>query len=38
MSAEEGRVIPWKPANLERYVPPVARTQSAQKTQSTQRT
>lgn len=26
MSAEEGRVIDWKPANLDRYVPPVARS------------
>jgi predicted dehydrogenase len=25
MSAEEGRVIDWKPANLDSYVPPVAR-------------
>jgi predicted dehydrogenase len=25
MSAEQGRVIDWKPANLESYVPPVAR-------------
>jgi predicted dehydrogenase len=25
MSAEEGRVIQWKPANLETYIPPVAR-------------
>jgi predicted dehydrogenase len=25
MSAEEGRVIPWKPDNLETYLPPVAR-------------
>jgi predicted dehydrogenase len=38
MSAEEGRVIPWKPANLESYVPPVARTQGAQRAQSTQST
>jgi predicted dehydrogenase len=28
MSAEEGRVIDWKPANLDSYVPPVARTGS----------
>jgi predicted dehydrogenase len=25
MSAEQGRVIDWKPADLESYVPPVAR-------------
>jgi predicted dehydrogenase len=25
MSAEQGRVIPWKPAGLADYVPPVAR-------------
>jgi predicted dehydrogenase len=25
MSAEEGRVIEWKPANLDTYLPPVAR-------------
>jgi predicted dehydrogenase len=25
MSAEEGRVIPWKPEGLQHYVPPVAR-------------
>jgi hypothetical protein len=25
MSAEEGRVLDWKPADLESYVPPVAR-------------
>ncbi|MFN8059506.1 MAG: Gfo/Idh/MocA family oxidoreductase [Vicinamibacterales bacterium] len=29
MSAEQGRVIPWKPEGLERYVPPVARTPEA---------
>ena len=28
MSAEEGRVIDWKPANLDGYVPPSARTGS----------
>ncbi len=26
MSAEQGRVIPWKPEGLAHYVPPVART------------
>jgi predicted dehydrogenase len=29
MSAEQGRVIPWKPEGLDSYVPPVARTQEA---------
>jgi predicted dehydrogenase len=29
MSAEQGRVIDWKPADLDRYVPPVARRGSA---------
>ena len=29
MSAEQGRVIPWKPDGLARYVPPVARVTTA---------
>jgi predicted dehydrogenase len=29
MSAEQGRVIPWKPEGLRGYVPPVARTQES---------